>query len=473
MNKVLTQKTITLCIALALGAMTSACGGGGDSRDPILGADVSQPVVVTPAPPVTPPPVVAPPPAPPVVVTPPVVVPPVVVVPPPGAIPPGTVCPTTGPTVTMTDPSNGNLAASTSTTGVANSGKRVTATFSGTLDPSAISASSFKLAPTGGMSLSPASVGYDSNSNVATLTTSSALQPDTNYTAVIEAQLVNGTPSGLACNYAWTFKTAAAPVVAPSPVNFGAAQSFAIAATAGVSNTALSLINGDAVLNPTDTCNAIPVGNSGTFGICGGAAPGINGQVVTPTYPNTTLAQQVTDALRAAYLSITPPSGPPAAGSLAGGMVLATTSIGSPTGSPAVAGLNYFAPGVYKSASAITIADDITLDAKGDANAVFVFQAGSSITATAGAPSPGSRTRVLLVNGAKASNVFWQAGASATLGTYAEWNGSILAGASVTMQTGANSCGRLFAGAFTAGALVMDRNIISIPGNIQAPVGCL
>lgn len=373
----------------------------------------------------------------------------------------------------MTDPTNGNQVTSTSTTGVLNSGKRVSATFSGTLDPAAITASSFKLAPTGGVALTPASVGYDTNTQVASLTTSAALQPDTNYTAVIEAQIVNGTPAGLACDYAWTFKTAAAPVATPSPVNFGAAQTFAIAATAGISNTAVSLINGDAVLNPTDTCNAIPVGNSGTFGICGGAAPGINGTVVTPTYPNTTQAQQVTDALRAAYLSITPPSGPPAAGSMAGASTLATTSIGSPTGSPAVQGLNYFVPGVYKSASAITIADDITLDAKGDANAVFVFQAGSAITATAGAPTPGSHTRVLLVNGAKASNVFWQAGSSATLGTYTEWNGSILAGASVTMQTGANSCGRMFAGAFTAGAIVMDRNIISIPGHIKAPATCL
>jgi len=92
--------------------------------------------------------------------------------------------------------------------------------------------------------------------------------------------------------------------------------SFALAATAGAANTAATVINGDVVLNPTATCNAVPVGASGTFGLCGGAAPSVNGTVVTPTYPNTTLAQQVTDALRAAYLSITPPTGPPAAGSL-------------------------------------------------------------------------------------------------------------------------------------------------------------
>jgi hypothetical protein len=259
---------------------------------------------------------------------------------------------------------------------------------------------------------------------------------------------------------------------APGRVNFGAAASFALAATAGAANTAASLVNGDVVLNPTATCNAVPVGGSGTFGLCGGAPPSLNGTVVTPTYPNTTLAQQVTDALRAAYLSITPPSGPPAAGSLGGGTTLATTSIGSPTGSPAVAGLNYFVPGVYTSGSTIVIAGDVTLDGNGDQNAVFIFQAGSSITATPGAPTPAAHVRILLTNGAKASNVFWQAGASATIGNYAEWHGNVLAGADITMQTLATSCGRMFAGAFTSGALVFDQNTVSLPGHLNAPAGC-
>src|SRR4029453_2830866 len=111
------------------------------------------------------------------------------------------------------------------------------------------------------------------------------------------------------CAFTWSFRTAPVVATAPSPVNFGAAASFALAATAGAANTAATLVNGDVVLNPTDTCNAVPVGGRGTFGLCGGAPPSVNGTVVTPTYPNTTLAQQVTDALRAAYLSITPPTG--------------------------------------------------------------------------------------------------------------------------------------------------------------------
>ena len=67
-------------------------------------------------------------------------------------------------------------------------------------------------------------------------------------------------------------------------------------------------------------------------------------------------------------------------------------------------------PGVYKSASSLELTGTLTLDAQGDPNAVFVFQAGSTlITASA--------SRVELVNGAQPCNVFWQVGSSATLGT--------------------------------------------------------
>lgn len=434
-----------LGVSLCLGALIAGCGG---SQDPILGSNVTQAVLVAPPGAIVPP-AVSP-------VPPPVGAPPVVPV-------PGT-CPIA---VTFTDPTNGNQTVATSTTGVANGGKRVTATLSGTVDATTINSNTFRLAQTGQPPLTPASVGYDANGQVATLVTSAGLLPATDYTVVFTP----GAPAS-PCAFTWTFKTAPVVVVAPSPVNFGAAASFALAATAGVSNTAATRINGDVVLNPNDTCNSVPVGGSGTFGLCAGAPPSVNGTVITPTYPNTTLAQQVTDALRAAYLSITPPAGPPAAGSLGGGTVLATSSIGAPTGGPAVAGVNYFVPGVYTSGSTIVVAGDVTLDGRGDSNAVFVFQAGSSITAIPGAPSPAAHTRILLTNGAKASNVFWQAGASTTIGNYAEWHGNVLAGADITMQTLATSCGRMFAGAFTSGALVFDNNVVSIPGHVSAPAGC-
>src|SRR6202035_5215971 len=70
-----------------------------------------------------------------------------------------------------------------------------------------------------------------------------------------------------------------------------------------------------------------------------------------------------------------------------------------------------FTPGVYKTSSTVMLsAGTVTLDAQGNANAVFIFQIGSTLTTLGG-------TQVILANGAQASNIFWQAGSSATLGT--------------------------------------------------------
>src|ERR1700736_1185688 len=126
MFKVSFTHSLALGVSLSLGAVVAACGGG---QDPILGANVTQAVLVAPAGAIVPPVV---PPVPPPVGTPPVV-------PPPGT------CPVT---VTFTDPTNGNQTVATSTTGVATGGKRVLATLSGTVNAADINANTFKLAQT-------------------------------------------------------------------------------------------------------------------------------------------------------------------------------------------------------------------------------------------------------------------------------------------------------------------------------------
>jgi hypothetical protein len=254
-------------------------------------------------------------------------------------------------------------------------------------------------------------------------------------------------------------------------INLGLATPFAIAATAGVTNTItepITHINGDVVLDPTATCKAVPVGNAGNFGLCGGMAPTISGTVITNQYPDTTTSAAIRASLSAAFLSITPPAGPPAAGTLGGGTPLAApTTLGDVAGNAPVLGDNWFTPGVYTSITSILITDDITLDGQGDPNAVFVFQSASSLTTADGAPSPGAHTRVLLTNGTKASNVWWQVASSATIGSYSEFQGNILAAYDITMKTGATACGRSMAGAWVDGygAFVFDSNVVSVPGN--------
>jgi len=365
--------------------------------------------------------------------------------------------------------------------------KKITATFSEPMKQSTIITTNFTVNETlTPFTNVPGTVSYDVQHNIATFSPQNNLKLDTDYTVLVTSgakdlagnALVVRAVGGVTSPNPWTFRTATI-AVAPVPVTSGSinlnrAANFAIAATAGITNTPTApttKINGNVVLNPNATCNGVAVDNAGGFGLCGGSPPTINGTVQTITFPDTTTAQNITDDLKAAYLSITPPSGPPAAGSLGGGAPIAAgTTLGSETGSAPVLGDNLFIPGVYTSITSILITGDITLDAQGDPNAVFVFQSASTVGTADG--SPLIHARILLINGAKASNVWWQAGTSATLGLYTEWQGNLLAGADITMKTAATSCGRMFAGAFTDGAFILDSNVISVPGNLSAPATC-
>lgn len=110
------------------------------------------------------------------------------------------------------------------------------------------------------------------------------------------------------------------------------------------------------------------------------------------------------------------------------------------------------APGVYKSTSSLAISSgDLTLDALGDGNAVFIFQIASTLTVTSG-------RQVILRGGAQASNVFWQVGSSATLGTSSVFKGIIMADQSITMDTGASLEGRALT---RVAAVTLDTNDIA------------
>src|SRR6185369_14720759 len=112
------------------------------------------------------------------------------------------------------------------------------------------------------------------------------------------------------------------------------------------------------------------------------------------------------------------------------------------------------APGVYKSTSSLEISSgDLTLDAKGNHDAVFIFEMASTLTTTTG-------RKVILAGGARAANIIWQVGSSATLGTSSVFKGNILAMASITVTTGASVEGRLMA---RTGAVTLDSNVILMP----------
>jgi hypothetical protein len=126
--------------------------------------------------------------------------------------------------------------------------------------------------------------------------------------------------------------------------------------------------------------------------------------------------------------------------------------------SPAVLPLDLsnltFTPGLYTTSSTVTLnSGSVTLDAQNDPNAVFIFQIGSTFTAAGG-------TKVILINGASAKNVFWQVGSSATINGAAAWQGNILAYASVSLGTDATLVGRALA---ENGSVTLLSNKITVP----------
>ena len=112
-------------------------------------------------------------------------------------------------------------------------------------------------------------------------------------------------------------------------------------------------------------------------------------------------------------------------------------------------------PGLYKSTSSLSISSgDLTLDARGHSDAVWVFQIASKFVMTTG-------RSVILTKGARARNVFWAVGSSATFGTGCSFYGNILAHQSISMATGTVMTGRALA---RVGAVTMQRNTIVKPG---------
>jgi hypothetical protein len=111
------------------------------------------------------------------------------------------------------------------------------------------------------------------------------------------------------------------------------------------------------------------------------------------------------------------------------------------------------APGLYKSTGTLALTGTLVLDAQGDVNGVWIFQIASSLTTATG-------SQVILSGGAKASNVFWQVGTSATLGTTTAFKGTIMADQSITLANGATLDGRILA---RIASDTMDSNIITIP----------
>ena len=290
----------------------------------------------------------------------------------------------------------------------------VTGTFSEAMNPATINGTTFTLAGTG----AAGAVTYDAPSMTATYTPSASLALNSTYTATITTGAKDLSGNGLASNDVWTFTTAAAVCQQPVPLN--SAANFLVLAGSTVTNTGpTSLTGGNLGLSPGSAVTGFPPG-----------------ALTSPA------VMHLTDPIAAqAQLDLT------VAYNYAAGVQGAAVLPGD------MSGLT-FTPGVYKTSSTVQLsAGNVTLDAQGNANAVFIFQVGSTLT-TLGS------TQVVLAGGAQAKNIFWQVGSSATLGTNSVFKGTILSLQSITLDTGASLQGRALA---RNGAVTLDSNTVTAP----------
>ena len=206
-------------------------------------------------------------------------------------------------------------------------------------------------------------------------------------------------------------------IIDPLLIDFGAAAPNGIMAGTEITCITAGLISADILISPGSTVTGFPPCT----------------QTGTQNLANAIAAQAQLD-LTAAYDSLFAMPCPP------GNAIVANLG-----GTTKVAG-------VYCTASGIGVTGVLTLDGGGDANAKFVFQAGTSLT-TAG--------DVVFINGAQAKNVYWVVGSSATLGTASQFQGNIVALTSITLVDGATLVGRALArnGAVTLGS----GNTITLP----------
>ena len=211
---------------------------------------------------------------------------------------------------------------------------------------------------------------------------------------------------------------------AQPPVGLGTADSFAVLAGSTVTNTGPSVLNGDLGVSPGTSLTGFGTAPDGT----------VNG---------------------------TTHSGDAAAASAETALTNAITDAAGRTPASAVTadlGGQRLTPGVYNGPT-LGLTGALTLDARGNANAVFIFQAGSTLTTAVG-------SSVILVNGAQACNVFWEIGSSATLGAASMFTGNILASASISLDNAVALNGRALA---STGAVTLINDTVTA-ARCAAPV---
>jgi hypothetical protein len=312
------------------------------------------------------------------------------------------------------------------------------------MDPSTINAATFTVTgPSPALTaVTAASVVLDvATGTIATFTPQTALTSGGTYTATILGG-VNGVKDlavpadDMLANFTWTFTAGPATGNCVAPVSLGSVAPFGdLGGTAGMTSTGtLTLINGDigtiatgtsAITGFQDTGGDIytetpaNIGTvNGTIYTCTTSTTGPTSAAENPSY--CTIAGDALTAANTAYTTLAGLAGAPAANANLAGLTLAPGVYSAPGGSFLIQGGN------------------LTLDAGGNANAVWVFQ--MAATLTVGGPGAAAPQSIILAGGAQAKNVFWQVGSAATInaGGGGTMVGTIIAKTGITFSTAAS-----------------------------------
>jgi hypothetical protein len=342
----------------------------------------------------------------------------------------------------------------------------INATFSTAMDPATINTATFTVTA-GGLPVT-GTISLDVTGTIATFTPLSNLAPSTSYIATITTGVTDLAGNALASDDVWTFTTATATGCL-APVPLGAASPFGgFGGGAGMTNQGTNtVINGDIGTTGASTTMTGFHDHLVTYlppaGCIYTETPlnigNVTGEIFTaPPPPTVTCPNEGTSVTMATATAA-------ASAALAAYNTLAGLPGGPDPGAGQLGGLT-LAPGTYTSASGsfLLTGSDLTLDAQGNANAVWVFQMASSLTVGA----PGAPRNVILINGAQAANVFWQVGSAATINAAGGGTmvGTIIAKAGVTISTVGNAAVTTLDGRALGlnASVTLVNTVINVPG---------
>jgi hypothetical protein len=294
----------------------------------------------------------------------------------------------------------------------------ISVTFNEAMDPTTITSSTFLVKQ--GTTAVLGTVTY--SGLTATFHPSSPLAANSAYSVTITNGAKDLSGNALGSGFVYTLTTSpSASACGQLPVNIGSTSTFAALGGSTITNTGGSTVTGDLGLSPGSDVTGFPPGTL----------------VGTQHIADTAAGVAIGD-LTIAYND-------------AAGRTLCPVSVAGNLGGQTLT------PGLYKSTSGLEVTSgDLTLDARGTASSVFIFQMASTLITTDG-------RQVILVGGALASNVFWQVGTSASFGTHSVFAGTVMADQSISFDTGSTLNGRALA---RIGAVTLDEATITSPGAI-------